>query len=96
MSFYDVASNILPGPTAWPVSTSLLYIGGLGCGTSGGTATAGGAAAAACADTPDALRYFEGFIDEVRLFKAGGLLRTSTRPTLTRRTESARLYEYSP
>ena len=27
---------------------------------------------------------------------AGGLLRTSTRPTLNRRTEAARLYEHSP
>ena len=28
--------------------------------------------------------------------KAGGVLRTSTRPTLNRRTESALLYEHSP
>ena len=27
--------------------------------------------------------------------KAGGLLRTSTRPTLNQRTESARMYEHS-
>jgi len=28
--------------------------------------------------------------------QAGGLLRTSPRPTLDRRSESARLYEHSP
>jgi hypothetical protein len=55
---------------ARPASDSLLYVGGLGCPTSGGTANAGTAWAPRCSalNKTDSSRYFEGFIDEVRLF----------------------------
>ena len=61
---------------------------------SGGTATAGSAAAAACADTPDASRYFEGFIDEVRLFK-GAVKLDWTKPEAAGNTALA-YYKFNP
>lgn len=57
---------------ARPTQESLLYIGGLGCPSAGGAVPTGNAWSPRCAaaNKVDALRYFRGFIDEVRVFSS--------------------------
>ena len=75
--------------------------GGVGKGEGGGTPSGGGGAAKkvdarAGPSTQEQTWLDYMYDDTARSGLAGGVLRTCTRPTLNRRTESVLLYEHSP